>query len=321
MGNMSTTLYFVGIDVSKAWLDVAVRPDDQAFRVQNTPSGIAALVERLQAIRPELILLEATGGLEYPAAVALIDAGLSVRIVDPARVRHFARSIGQQSKTDALDARLLAQFADRVRPEARPLPDAQSRELEALIDRRRQLIVMRVAEQNRLHKNPTPAVGAGIKAHIAYLTDQIAESDRAVGEAIQAKEEWRLRDEVLRSMPGVGAQTSRVLVGSLPELGRLSSKKVASLTGLAPRARDSGTVRGARTIFGGRADVRTALYMAALSAVRFNPTLRAFYRRLREAGKPAKLALTAVSRKLLTILNAMIRDMKHWEPNMTTTVA
>lgn len=318
---MSTASHFVGIDVSKAWLDIAIRPDNHLSRQPNTPTGIAALVEQLKAIRPELILLEATGGRERPAAVALIDAGLSVRIVDPARVRHFARSLGQQAKTDALDARLLAQFADRVRPEARTLPDAESRELEALIDRRRQLVAMRVAEQNRLHQNPTPVVRVGIEAHIGYLTAQIDEADRSAGEAIQAKEEWRLRDAVLQSMPGVGKQTSRVLVGSLPELGRLSSKKMASLTGLAPRARDSGTVRGARTIFGGRADVRTALYMAALSAVRFNPTLRAFYRRLREAGKPAKLALTAVSRKLLTILNAMIRDMKPWEPNLTTAAA
>jgi transposase len=318
---MSTILRFIGIDVSKAWLDIAIRPDGHTLRRPNTPDGIAETVEHLKGSGPELILLEATGGMERPVAVALAEAGLPVRVIDPARVRHFARSLGQQAKTDVLDARLLAQFAERVRPEVRALPDAESHELEALIDRRRQLVAMRVAEQNRLQQHPTPAVRDGIEAHIGYLDDRIDEADKAVGRAIEAKEEWRLRDEVLQSVPGIGKQTSRVLVGSLPELGSLTGKKIVSLTGLAPRARDSGTVRGARTIFGGRGEVRTALYMAALSAVRFNPVLRAFYRRLRTAGKSAKLALTAVSRKLLTILNAMIRDMKPWEPNLTADAA
>ena len=314
---METAPRFIGIDVSKAHLDVASRPDGLEFRLPNTAEGIADLVARLEGSPPSLVLLEATGGLERAAAVALAAAGLPVRIVEPGRVRHFARSIGQHSKTDAIDARVLAHYAEAVRPEARDLPDEETRELQALLDRRRQLVAMRVAEQNRLGQRPPTAVRANIEALLAYLRDQIEAMDRSIGERIRAKEDWRLRDEVLRSVPGIGPQTSRALLGSLPELGRLTGKQIAALAGLAPRARDSGTVKGARTIFGGRAEVRTALYMAAVSAMRFNPELRAFYRRLRQAGKAAKLALTAVARKLLTIANAMIRDMKPWTPKLT----
>lgn len=318
---MEPPLRFVGIDVSKAWLDLASRPDGHASRHPNTAAGIAALVAGLTADPPALILLEATGGLERAVAAALVEAGLPVRIVEPGRVRHFARSIGQQAKTDALDARVLAHYAEAVRPESRVLPDEATHQLQALLDRRRQLVAMRVAEQNRLGQRPTARVRVDLEAHVAYLTTQINHIDISISQSIQAVEEWRLRDEVLKSVPGVGPQTARTLLGELPELGRLTGRQMASLAGLAPRARDSGTMRGARTIFGGRAEVRTALYMASLAAVRFNPQLRAFYRRLREAGKPAKVALTAVSRKLLTIVNAMIRDMKNWEPNMATATA
>jgi transposase len=314
---METTPRFVGIDVSKAHLDVASRPDGQEFRLPNTPEGIASLVERLKAQPPALILLEATGGLERAAAIALTEAKLPVRIVEPGRVRHFARSIGQHSKTDTLDARVLAHYGEAVRPEARDLPDEETRDLQALLDRRRQLVAMRVSEQNRLKQGPAAAVQADLKAHIAYLSDQIEAMDSSIGEKIEAKEDWKLRDEILRSVPGIGPQTSRALLGLLPELGQLSGKQVSALAGLAPRARDSGTVKGARTIFGGRAEVRTALYMASVSAMRFNPDLRAFYKRLRQAGKAAKVALVAVARKLLTVANAMIRDMKPWEPKMT----
>jgi transposase len=314
---MAATHRFVGIDVSKAHLDVASRPDGQEFRTPNTPEGIASLVERLKALPPSLILLEATGGLERAAAVALAEAKLPVRIVEPGRVRHFARSIGQHSKTDSLDARVLAHYAEAVRPEARDLPDEKTRDLQALLDRRRQLVTMRVSEQNRLKQGPTAAVRADLVAHIAYLSDQIEAMDRSAGEAIEADADWKLRDEVLRSVPGVGPQTSRTLLGLVPELGKLTGKQVSALAGLAPRARDSGTVKGARTIFGGRAEVRTALYMASVSAACHNPDLRAFYRRLRQAGKAAKVALVAVARKLLTIANAMIRDMKPWTPKMT----
>jgi transposase len=318
---MPTAPCFIGIDVSKAHLDVASRPDGQEFRLPNTAEGIDSLVDRLKALCPTLILLEATGGQEWAAAVALAEAKLPVRIVEPGRVRHFARSIGQHSKTDTLDARVLAHYADAVRPEARELPDQETRDLQALLDRRRQLVAMRVSEQNRLQQGPTAAVQADLKAHIAYLSGQIKAMDQAIGTSIQAKDDWKLRDEVLRSIPGVGPQTSRTLLGLLPELGKLTGKQVSALAGLAPRARDSGTIRGARTIFGGRAEVRTALYMASVSAMRFNPDLKAFYQRLRESGKAAKVALVAVSRKLLTIANAMIRDMTHWTPTKTCAAA
>jgi len=311
---MGTAPRFVGIDVSKAHLDVAARPDGQQFRLPNSAAGIAALVERLKALPPTLTLIEATGGQERAVALALAEAGVPARIVEPGRVRHFARSIGQHSKTDALDARVLAHYAEAVRPEARDLPDEATRNLQALLDRRRQLVAMRGSEENRLKQGPTPAVQADLGAHIAYLSGQITTIDESIGALIQARPEWKRRDEVLRSVPGIGPQTSRALLGLLPELGELTGKQVAALAGLAPRARDSGTVRGARAIFGGRAQVRTALYMASVSAMRFNPALRAFYQRLREAGKAAKVALVAVARKLLTIVNAMIRDMKPWTP-------
>jgi transposase len=316
---METAPRFLGIDVCKDHLDVASRPDGLSYRLPNTPEGIRSLVERLRESSPSLVVLESTGGLERPAAVALADAEIPVRIVDPARVRNFARSIGQRAKTDRLDARLIAHYAEAAKPEARDLPDEETRDLQALLDRRRQLVAMRVSEENRLKQGPTAAVRANLQAHIAYLREQIAEVDASVGRAIEAKQEWKLRDEVLRSVPGVGPQTSRMLLGSLPELGSLSGKEIAALAGLAPHPDDSGETSKPRKISGGRSEVRTALYMASLSAMRFNAELRAFYRRLRQAGKVAKVAITAVSRKLLTIVNAMIRDMKHWEPKMTGT--
>jgi transposase len=309
---MQPTPRFIGIDVSKAFLDVASQPDGQEFRLPNTPEGIATLVERLKAVPPSLVVMEATGGLERAAAVALAAAGLPVRVVEPSRVRHFALSLGQFSKTDTLDARVLAKFAEAVQPEARALPDEATRQLQAILDRRRQLVEIRVAEQNRLRQGPTAAVRTNLEAHIAYLKGQIALLDTAVSEAIAADPKWGPRDEVLRSIPGVGRQTSAMMLGSLPELGTLKGKQVTALVGLAPRARDSGKIRGVRTIFGGRSEVRRALYMAAVSAMRFNPELRAFYTRLRTAGKPAKVAIVAVARKLLVIANAMIRDMTPW---------
>jgi transposase len=314
---MAPAPQFVGIDVSKAHLDVASHPEGRAFRLPNTAEGVAALADRLKLDAPALVVLESTGGLERAAAVALADAGVPVRVVEPGRVRNYARAIGQRAKTGALDARLIARFAEAAKPEARDLPDESARELRALLDRRRQLVAIRVSEENRLGQGPTAAVRSDLEAHIAYLRGQVERLDVAVGEAIEAEAEWRLRDEVLRSVPGVGPQTSRMLLGALPELGRISGREAAALAGLAPYADDSGDSSKPRKIAGGRGAVRTALYMAALSAIRFNPTLRAFYRRLRRAGKAAKLALTAVSRKLLTIVNAMIRDMKPWTPNMT----
>jgi transposase len=312
---MNETPTFVGIDVSKGHLDVVWRPGGAARRFANSEAGVAELVGLLRAGPPELIVLESTGGLERPLAVALTEAGLPARVVDPARARGFARSLGQHSKTDAIDAAVLAHFAEAVRPEARRLPDAETRELEALLDRRGQLVAMRTAERNRLHQSPTAPVRRGLEAHVRYLDARVAELDEEVAARVRAHPDWGPRDAVLRSIPGVGDQTSRTLLGRLPELGRLTGKRVAALAGLAPRARDSGTKKGERSIFGGRKEVRTALYMAALSAVRHNPPLRAVYARLRAAGKKPKVALTAIARKLLTIANAMIRDMSPWTPN------
>lgn len=314
---METTHRFVGIDVCKDHLDVASRPDGRLFRLPNNAEGLKSLVERLKQLPPTLVVLESTGGLERPAAVALADAKIPVRIVDPARVRHFAKSIGQRAKTDSLDAQVLAHFAEAARPEARDLPDEETRDLQALLDRRRQLVGMRVSEENRLKQTATAAVRANLEAHIAYLRDQIDQVDVSVGQVIEAKAEWKLRDVVLRSVPGIGPQTSRMLLGCLPELGSLTGKRIAALAGLAPYPDDSGDTSKPRKISGGRSQVRTSLYMASLTAMRFNPDLRAFYSRLRQAGKANKVAITAVSRKLLTIVNAMIRDMKHWEPKMT----
>lgn len=313
---MSTAPRFLGVDVSKDQLDVASRPDGALSRHPNTPAGIADLVDRLRADPPELIVLEATAGLERPLAVALGEAGLPARVVQPGRVRHFALAVGQLSKTDALDARVLAHYAEAVHPEARALPDEKTRALQALLDRRRQLVAIRSAERDRLRQAPTAAVRGTIEALIAHLEAAIDRLDGEAAAALEADADWRLRNELLRSVPGVGPQTSRTLLGSLPELGSLSRRQVAALAGLAPRARDSGAIRGARSIFGGRAEVRSTLYMAALSAARYNPELRAFYRRLRAAGKVAKVALVAVARKLLTILNAIARDGKPWEPKM-----
>jgi transposase len=303
---------FVGIDVSKAHLDVAWRPGGGARRFANTEPGVAELVGALRASPPALIVLESTGGLERPLAVALAEAGLPTRVIDPPRARHFARSLGEHSKTDAIDARVLARFAEAVRPEARALPDAEALELQALLDRRGQLVAMRTAERNRLQQAPPASVRRDLEAHLRYLDGRVAELDEEVASRVRGHPEWGPRDAVLRSIPGVGDQTSRMLLGRLPELGRLTGKRIAALAGLAPRARDSGAREGVRTIFGGRKEVRTALYMAALSAVRHNPPLRAVYARLRAAGKKPKVALTAIARKLLTIANAMIRDMRPW---------
>ena len=306
---------FIGIDVSKAHLDVASRPDGRDSRHPNTPEGIAALVAGLKDAPRELIVMEAAGGLERAAAVALAAAGIPVRVVEPGRVRHFALSLGQHAKTDTLDARVLATFAEAVKPEARALPDEATHQLQSLLDRRRQLVEIRVAEENRLRQGPTAAVRANLDAHVAYLKGQIGLLDAAVSETIAADTTWRLNDKLLRSIRGVGPQTSAILLGSLPELGKLNGKEVAKLAGLAPRARDSGTSQGVRTIFGGRAELRTALYMASISAMRYNPDLKVFYQRLRDKGKAAKLAIIAVARKLLTIANAIIRDGKPWRPN------
>jgi transposase len=304
---------FVGIDVSKDHLDHAARAGGLA-REANDDRGIAAVIDRLAADRPARIVVEATGGLETPLVAALAAAGLPVAVVNPRQVRDFARAVGRLAKTDAIDAAILAHFAEAVRPEVRPVADEQARALMALIARRRQLVEMRVAERNRLHTAATAAVRADLEAHIASLSGQIDRLDGQLGAAIEASPAWRAKDELLRGIPGIGPVASRTLLATPPELGTLGRGKVAALVGLAPMNRDSGTLRGRRMIAGGRAEVRSALYLAAWSAVRFNPALKAFYGRLRSAGKPAKLALTAAARKLLVIADAIVRAGRPWRP-------
>ena len=304
---------FVGIDVSKDHLDVHIRPDGSAFRSPTDPAGLASVVARLLGVHPERVVLEATGGYEAPVVAALAAAGLPVVVVNPRQVRRFAEATGRLAKTDALDAAVLAHFAEAIRPEVRPLPDEATAALAALVARRRQLIDMRTAEANRLGTAPA-AVARGIREHVAWLDGQLGRADGELAAAIRASPLWRVADDLLRSVPGVGPVVSRTLLSELPEIGTLSGKRIAALVGVAPVARDSGRKSGARSIAGGRSGVRSGLYMAILSAVRYNPVIRSFYRRLREAGKAVKVAQVAAMRKLLTILNAMVRDNRRWDP-------
>jgi transposase len=304
---------FVGIDVAKVQLDIAIRPTGERWVVANDDEGIATLVVRLQEIAPQLIVLEATGGYQRTVVAVLAAAGLPVVVVNPRQARDFAKATGQLAKTDRLDARALAHFADAVRPAPRPLPDAQTEELRALLARRRQLVAMRTAEQNRLGSAP-PRLQADIQAHITWLTERLAALDNDLDTTLRASPVWREREALLRSVPGIGPVCARTLLFDLPELGTLSRQRLAALVGVAPFHRDSGTLRGTRAVWGGRAQVRTVLYMSTLVAVRYNPVLKAFYERLRAAGKAAKVALTACMRKLLTILNAMVKHKTRWQP-------
>ena len=309
---MTVTPVFVGIDVSKERLDVARRPSGDGWAVANNDPGIAALVDRLRELPPALIVLEATGGLELAVTGALAAADLPVVVVNPRQVRDFAKATGQLAKTDTLDAAVLAQFAEAVRPARRPLRDADTQALSALLARRRQLVEMRTAEQNRLGSAPR-RVRVEIQAHITWLNRRLARVDADLNQAIRSSPLWRARDDVLRSTPGVGPVLATTLLADLPELGTLTRQRIAALVGVAPLNRDSGTLRGRRTVWGGRAHVRAVLYMSTLVAVRYNPVLQAFYLRLREAGKAPKVALTACMRKLLTILNAMLKHRTPWE--------
>jgi transposase len=307
------TASFVGIDVSKHQLDVAVRPRGETWTVAHDEAGLSALVARLRALAPTLIVLEATGGLEVALAGALATATLPVAVVNPRQVRDFARSTGTLAKTDRLDAQLLAQFADTVRPEPRPLPDAQAQELTALLQRRRQLVEMLTAEKNRLAL-ASRRIRPPLQAHIEWLHNQIAQFDDDLRQLVRASPLWREKDDLLRSAPGVGPVLATTLLAALPELGRLTRQQIAALVGVAPLNRDRGTLRGRRTVWGGRAHVRAVLYMSTVVAMRHNPVVAAFYHRLRAAGKAPKLALTACMRKLLTILNAMLKHHTHWAP-------
>jgi transposase len=304
----------IGIDVAKAHLDVAALPRDPSLgRVANDEAGIGALVAQLQGRAPTLIVLEATGGYETHVATALALAGLPVAVINPRHVRDFARATGQLAKTDTLDAQVLAQFAAAVRPAPRPLPDDAHADLLALVTRRRQLVDALVAERLRLAV-ARPIAQTSLRRHIQYLEAQIRESDTDLTQRLKPSPLWYAREQLLRSVPGIGPQTARRLLVSLPALGTLTARQLAKLVGVAPHNVDSGPSRGRRQIWGGRASVRTALYMATLVATRCNASIRAFYRRLRDAGKPAKVALVAAMHKLLTILNAIVKSQQPWAP-------
>lgn len=310
---MSAEPVFVGIDVSKAALDVAVHRPATRWTVDYTEAALPPLGARLTALAPALIVLEATGGLEVPLVGALAVAGLPVVVVNPRQVRDFAKATGQLAKTDTLDAAVLAHFAAAVRPPVRPLPDAATQGLAAVVTRRRQLVDMLTAERNRLSCAP-PGLRKELQAHIRWLERRIAGLDTELDQAIRTSPVWRAQEDLLRSAPGVGPIVARTLLAQLPELGTLSPKPLAALVGVAPLNRDSGLFRGRRQVWGGRAAVRAVLYMGTLAAVRFNPVLRAFYQRLRAAGKLPKVALTACMHKLLTILNAMLKHQRRWDP-------
>jgi transposase len=307
---------FIGIDVAKAQLEYVGRPSGETGTESNNDEGIRELVARCQTLTPALIVLEATGGYEAALVAALATAGLPVVVVNPRQVRDFARATGQLAKTDAIDAQVLALFAERVRPALRPLPDEAAQALDALLTRRRQLVEMLTAERNRLLVAQS-TVRRDLQQHIRFLERRLREADDDLHTAVKASPLWRVKDDLLQSVPGVGRVVSLTLLAELPELGRLSHKEIAALVGVAPLNRDSGTLRGKRLVYGGRAPVRAALYMAALVASKCNPVIRAFYQRLRAAGKPAKVALTACMRKLLIILNAIARSGTPWQPART----
>ena len=311
---MSADPLNVGIDVSKAALDIAIRPTGQHWQIPHTNDAIHDLASQLVSLHPFLVVLEATGGLEIPLTGALATAGLPIVVVNPRQVRDFAKAIGKLAKTDAIDAHVLAHFAEAVRPTPRPLPDAQTQAISAMLARRRQIVAMLTAEKNRL-RTANGAVREDLLQHIAWLEERLSKLDTDLRETLRQSPIWREKDNLLQSVPGVGPVLSLTLLAQLPELGTLSRRQIAALVGVAPLNRDSGTLQGKRTIWGGRASVRAALYMGALVASRWNPVLRAFYQRLCAAGKPKKVALTACMRKLLTLLNAMLKHRTLWLTN------
>jgi transposase len=304
----------VGIDVSKDRLDVVVRPDGEGFTVKRNAAGLEFLAARLRDLSPHLVALEATGGFETVAAAALASAGLPVVIVNPAQVRAFAKALGQRAKTDPIDAAVIAHFAEATQPEVRPLRDEATQLLSDLVSRRRQIIEMIGAERQREKRITLARVKKSIGRLIATLEKELASLDAEIGDAVRGSPAWRAKEDLLSSVPSVGPTISRTLIAELPELGQLGRKQIAALVGLAPFTRQSGQWRGKSFIAGGRTAVRTVLFMGAMVARRRNPVLRAFFERLVAAGKPKMVALIAVARKLLVILNAIIRDNRPWQP-------
>lgn len=308
---------YVGIDVSKDSLDVALSGIEQVNRYPNTPAGHQEIIEHFQNQLIERVVLEATGGYERAAVAALLSEGLPVVVVNPRQVRDFARATGQLAKTDAIDALILARFARVIEPEIRPLPDKKTLELQEHLTRRQQLIQMRTAESNRLKQAVSPSVGQSVQTMLETIDAQLKEIDMDLNKLIQSSPTWQAKVDLLKQVPGVGDQTARSLVAQLPELGTCSRQQVAAWVGVAPMNRDSGLMRGRCTTCGGRAHVRRVLYMATLVAARHNPTIRSCYQRLVETGKKKKVALVASMRKLLVILNAILRDQKNWQNTAT----
>jgi transposase len=304
---------FIGVDVSKKLLDVSIRPSDERTQFPNDEKGISALIEYLGR-QVTLLVVEATGGYEMPLVGQLLAKGIPLAVINPRQARDFAKATGQLAKTDAIDAKVLAHFADAVRPTPRPLPDKETRELHELFGRRRQLVDMKVAEQNRLGL-ATGITRHDIQTHINWLASRIKATDKDIKTMVRKSPVWKARDELLQSVPSVGPVVSTCLMANLPELGTLSHKQIAALVGLAPLNRDSGNFRGKRSIWGGRGQVRSTLYMAALVGTTRNPDLKIFYERMLLAGKPKKVALIACMRKLLCQLNAVCRDNRPWSPN------
>ena len=304
---------FVGIDVSKDRLDIHLWPSGESFAVARDGAGLEALATRLRGLAPALVVLEATGGFEAVVAAALAGAGLPLAVVNPAQVRAFGRATGRLAKTDRLDAALIAHFAEAIRPEPRPVASEQAQGLAELVTRRRQLVEMIGMESNRRRQARSPKVLRGIERTLAALQAALTELEREINDQIRGSPAWREAEDLLTSVPGIGPITARTLIAELPELGRITRRRIAALVGIAPLNRDSGTSRGHRAIAGGRTSVRNVLYMAALTAIRRNPAIKATYDRLRARGTPPKAALVAAMRKLLTILNAILRDAKPWQ--------
>jgi transposase len=302
---------FVGIDVSKAWLDIAVHEQPEEYRVSNEDAGIASLVKRLKKLKPTLIVLEPTGGFEMLVLAELTHAGLPAVVVNAKRIRDFARATGQLAKTDKLDAKVLAHFAAAVRPPVRNLRSAEEQQLTALLTRRKQVLDMLTMEKNRL-VTVRAKMHSDIEAHIHWLSKSLKALDQEIGEFVAGTPLWKEKDALLQSVPGVGPVTSATILGMLPELGKLNRQEIAALVGVAPVNKDSGKKHGKRRVYGGRADVRSVLYMAALAATQFNPVIKKFYARLVKHGKEKKVALTACMRKLLVILNVMMCTNQPW---------
>jgi len=314
---MSAEITFVGIDVSKGTLDVHLLPQDDAFTVPNTHEGLDVIVARLKTCTRCLIVLEATGGYEIPVAASLDDSGFDVAVVNPRQIRDFARCLGQLAKTDRIDAAVIARFAQATRPEPKPAPSAERLMLKELITRRRQLLEMRTADQNRRATVRSAQVRKDLDEHIQWLNRRIGRLDKELGEVIRKSPLWREKEDLLRSVPGVGRVLARTLLAGVPELGRANRREIAKLVGVAPLNRDSGKMRGRRTIWGGRGSIRAVLYMATLAATRCNPVIAPLYQRLMAAGKEFKVAITACMRKLLILLNSILKTHVPWEAKKT----